>query len=61
MISVLQTDCFLLCFSVNNRSSFENTVSKWYPEVHRYCPRATILLIGKIGEIFYKTLYNIIR
>lgn len=58
---MLQTDCFLLCFSINNRDSFENTVSKWYPEVHRYCPRVPILLIGKIGNILDKVFYNIVR
>lgn len=43
----LQTDCFLLCFSVNSRSSFENIAIKWYPEIQHHCPKIPVILIGK--------------
>ncbi|XP_046990877.1 ras-like GTP-binding protein RhoL isoform X1 [Schistocerca americana] len=45
-LSYPNTDCFLLCFSINSRSSFENIASKWYPEVHHHCPNVPIVLVG---------------
>jgi Ras-related C3 botulinum toxin substrate 1 len=40
------TDCFLLCFSVISKSSFENVLHKWYPELNRYNPNASVILVG---------------
>ena len=45
-VSSLQTDVFLICFSVVSPSSFENVTSKWCPEIKHHCPDAPILLIG---------------
>lgn len=45
----LQTDVFLICFSVVSPSSYENVTTKWNPEVKHHCPEAPILLVGK-GE-----------
>jgi Ras-related C3 botulinum toxin substrate 1 len=45
-LSYPQTDVFLLCFSVISPSSFHNVLTKWYPELNRYCPTASILLVG---------------
>ncbi|BES97483.1 RHO [Nesidiocoris tenuis] len=45
-LSYTQTDCFLLCFSVNNRTSYDNIVSKWHPELKHHCPNVPIILIG---------------
>lgn len=42
----LQTDVFLVCFSVASPSSFENVVSKWYPEIKHHCPDAPMILVG---------------
>ncbi|KAJ8681338.1 hypothetical protein QAD02_017125 [Eretmocerus hayati] len=50
-LSYPNTDCFLLCFSVNSRSSFENIASKWYPELKRHCPNVPIILIGTKGDL----------
>jgi len=44
---ILQTDCFLLCYSVGSRSSFENIASKWHPEIQHHCPKIPVILIGK--------------
>lgn len=41
-----QTDVFLVCFSVASPSSFENVVSKWYPEIKHHCPDAPMILVG---------------
>mmetsp|Transcript_4671 Transcript_4671/g.6910 ORF Transcript_4671/g.6910 Transcript_4671/m.6910 type:complete len:202 (+) Transcript_4671:150-755(+) len=46
-LSYPNTDVFLLCFSLISRSSFDNIVDKWYPEVkHHASPKAKILLVG---------------
>lgn len=42
-----QTKCFLLCYSISSKSSFDNIVQKWYPELKHHCPKVPILLIGK--------------
>lgn len=48
----LQTDCFLLCFSISARSSYENVASKWYPEIKHHCPHVPIILVGKFNQPF---------
>ncbi|XP_023234890.1 ras-related protein ced-10-like [Centruroides vittatus] len=40
------TDVFLLCFSVDNRPSFNNIAAKWQPEVRHHCPRAPYILVA---------------
>lgn len=36
----------MVCFSVASPSSFENVVSKWYPEIKHHCPDAPMILVG---------------
>ena len=45
-VVVLQTDVFLICFSVVSPSSFENITTKWCPEIKHHCPDAAVLLVG---------------
>ncbi|XP_033228424.1 ras-like GTP-binding protein RhoL isoform X2 [Belonocnema kinseyi] len=45
-LSYPHTDCFLLCFSVSARSSYENVFSKWHPEIKHHCPNVPIVLVG---------------
>lgn len=42
----IQTDVFLICFSVADFLSFKNASTKWYPEVRKYCPNTPIILVG---------------
>jgi Ras-related C3 botulinum toxin substrate 1 len=42
-----KTDVFLLCYAVNIRSTFENIITKWIPELKHYCPHTSIVLVGK--------------
>jgi hypothetical protein len=46
-IYLFQTDCFLLCYSVSSRTSFENVVSKWFPELKHHMPHIPIVLVGE--------------
>ncbi|KAG8225437.1 hypothetical protein J437_LFUL004437 [Ladona fulva] len=45
-LSYPNTDCFLLCFSISNRSSFENILTKWTPEIRHHCPYVPIVLVA---------------
>ena len=40
------TTCFLLCFDIACRSSFENIKWKWHHEIHELLPSVPFLLIG---------------
>lgn len=48
---VLQTDCFLLCFAIDNPASFANVELKWIGELKHHCPQAAILLIGTKSDL----------
>jgi len=41
-----QTDCFIICFSVMSRTSFENVESKWAEEIDHHATVAPRLLVG---------------
>jgi len=42
----LQTNCFIVCYSVDNPVSFANVKEKWIAEVRRYCPKAAVVILG---------------
>ncbi|XP_053598243.1 ras-like GTP-binding protein RhoL [Microplitis demolitor] len=50
-LSYPNTDCFLMCFSITARSSFENILSKWHPEIKFHCPNVPIILVGTKGDL----------
>ena len=45
-LSYLQTDIFLMCFSIVSPTSFENVRVMWYPDVSHHCPNTPIILVG---------------
>lgn len=45
-LSYPQTDVFLLCCSIISRSSFENVISRWQPELDHHAPSVPIVLVG---------------
>ncbi|XP_059486484.1 ras-like GTP-binding protein RhoL [Neocloeon triangulifer] len=46
VITYVNTDCFLLCYSISSRSSFDNISTKWYPDIRLHCPNVPIVLVG---------------
>ncbi|KAK6219209.1 hypothetical protein LQW54_002458 [Pestalotiopsis sp. IQ-011] len=46
MLSYLQWDAVFLCFSINSDRKFMNAQSQWLNELHMYCPRVPIFLVG---------------
>jgi len=46
LLSYPNTDVFLVCYSVDSRTSFNNILTQWIPEVRHQCPTAPIVLAG---------------
>jgi len=40
------TDCFLVCFSIVNPTSYENVKTKWYPEIRHHAADVPFILVG---------------
>lgn len=41
-----ETDVFLICFAINNKTSFDNITDKWIPEIETHCPDIPIVIVG---------------
>jgi len=39
-------DIILICYSIDNKVSFDNVIDKWYPDLQYFCPKTPTLLIG---------------
>ncbi|CAF1580030.1 unnamed protein product [Rotaria sordida] len=50
-LRVIDTDVFILCFSLVHPLTFENIEEKWYPEIKHYCPNAVTVLVGTNLEL----------
>ena len=46
-----QTDVILMCFSLSRPKTLENIENIWFPEVHEFCPRVPIILVGLESEL----------
>jgi len=40
------TDCFLVCFSLFSKTSFESVTKTWVPEIRSQCSDTPIVLVG---------------
>lgn len=45
-----QTDCFILCYSIEDRASFINLLSHWYAEIRDYTESVPIVLVGEFYQ-----------
>nr|BAA87881.1 Drac3 [Drosophila melanogaster] len=45
-LSYPSTNCFLLCYSISSRTSFENVKSKWWPEIRHFSAHVPVVLVG---------------
>jgi len=45
-LSYPMTDIYLLCFSIDSPTSFENAKNKWYKEISYYSPNVPMILVG---------------
>jgi Ras-related C3 botulinum toxin substrate 1 len=45
-LSYPDTNAFVVCYSVVNKTSFGNIQARWIPEIRHYCPKTPIVLVG---------------
>ena len=45
------TDVMLIAFSIDNPDSFENISERWAPEVHTFCPKVPVVLVGNKTDL----------
>ncbi len=50
-LSYLNTDVFLLLFSVISQASLENIKAKWWPEIAQHCPNTPVILVGTKSDL----------
>ncbi|KAK9692628.1 Ras family [Popillia japonica] len=50
-LSYPNTTCFLLCYSINTRDSYDNIKTKWAPEVRHHMPHTPFILVGTKNDL----------
>lgn len=50
-LSYRAADVVLIAFALNDRESLSSVVNIWLPEVHEYCPRVPIILVGTKSDL----------
>ena len=45
-LSYPATDCFLVAYAVDSKTSLKNVETTWIPELRRFCPDTPIVLVG---------------
>ena len=40
------TDCFLVCFSIEDQNSFRSVTQRWIPQIRHHCPTTPFLIVG---------------
>ncbi|GBP31235.1 Ras-like GTP-binding protein RhoL [Eumeta japonica] len=50
-LSYNNTACFLVCYSVDNRASYENVSLKWFPELQHFAGSVPVVLVGKMDKL----------
>ncbi|NWS48348.1 RHOF protein, partial [Probosciger aterrimus] len=45
-LSYSDANVVLICFDVTDPSSYNNVLTKWYPEVNHFCKGIPVLLVG---------------
>mmetsp|Transcript_19844 Transcript_19844/g.22083 ORF Transcript_19844/g.22083 Transcript_19844/m.22083 type:complete len:184 (+) Transcript_19844:91-642(+) len=46
-----QTDIFLLCYDISDRSRFNELEKRWKPELSRHCPGIPIIVLGLKSDL----------
>ena len=50
-LSYRDADVFLICFSLIEKSSFENVIAKWIPEVQHHTPGVPYIIVGTKSDL----------
>ena len=57
----IQTDAIILCYAVDNRSSFTNLTTKWIPELTKHCSNIPIVLVGNYPINLNSSILEILK
>ena len=50
-LSYIDCDVILICYSVNNRDSYENVRVTWVPEINHFCAGKPVLLVATKSDL----------
>ena len=50
-LAYTDADCFLICFSVVDSSSFDNIKTKWIKEIQNHSPNTPFILVGLQSDL----------
>jgi len=50
-----RTQVVIICFAVDNRTSYDNVESKWMPEVRHHCPDSPVVLVATKTDLRYES------
>ena len=50
-LSYPDTDCVILCFSIDSPATLENISETWAPEIKHFCPNVPIILVGNKTDL----------
>ncbi len=48
-------DVFVVCFAIDDPTSFENVSKKWIPELRLFCPDVPVILVGNKKDLRHNT------
>lgn len=57
-LSYPATDVFLVCYSIDSKTSLQNVVSSWIPEIRKFCPTTPFILVGTKSDLREDSRYS---
>ncbi|XP_033732155.1 rho-related protein racA-like [Pecten maximus] len=59
-LSYVDTDVFIVCFSIENRESLSNVTGKWIPEIRRHRPHTPVILVACQIDLRHKSVSDVV-
>ncbi|OXA51675.1 rho-related GTP-binding protein RhoG [Folsomia candida] len=59
-LSYQDADVFIMCYSIDNRSSYDNIRFRWLKELRRRCPGVPRILVGLKSDLRSKLTYPLL-
>lgn len=57
-LSYQNCDVVVMCYCIDNPDSLANVIEQWHPEIKYFCPKAPIILVGKMNHVSKFTAIN---
>lgn len=45
------TNIFIICYSLNNETSYTNIIEEWIPDIMQYCPECPFIIVGTKSDL----------